>query len=215
MWVIDDPNLSPNAIINKILGSSITSLSTVICDLIVYMGLALHNCPDAEGLSPTEIANLVIAGPWYAVDDGRQFMSPCSLYNGASKGNRFREYLTRDFEMMENLLNIYLLHRSDYGDEVFKMRSCILKTSSPKKALGSPRTILTNPSEGVFVTQMKNFLNEFRLLSERTKHPENHAVIERIVAYLDSMSTNERDYTVNATAPSYHSEETGNSSSAT
>lgn len=103
-WLKEDPNLSQNGIMNKILGSSITSLSTVISDMLVWMCLQFDEIKDLDAR-----LSVVRSGMWDSVDDIVDFVVPERLYGGANRMQRGKRLLTRDFEKLEMLLDLYQL----------------------------------------------------------------------------------------------------------
>jgi len=127
-WVKEDPNVSPASILNKILGSSITSISTVITQLMVYLFQVLKSDGTNEGLSDEEINAKLSSGPWTSIESTLLFISPIDLYESFQNSERVRQGVKKDFLLMLNFLEIYRLHRSDYGDEVFR-----IKTSAPAR----------------------------------------------------------------------------------
>jgi hypothetical protein len=117
-YVLNDENFSPDAILNKILGSSVSSLSTVIVDVMVFMSISLK---DSTSLTVPEIDSKIRIGPWTAVEDSMLFISPTDLYHSIPNSSRSRQNLGSDFDRMGELIELYKVCVSHFGYHIFTM----------------------------------------------------------------------------------------------
>jgi hypothetical protein len=118
-WIKEDPNVSPGAILNKVLGSSITSLSTVVTDLMVYLFLVLRTSDTNRNESDADVSKKLMSGPWASVESTQLFVSPIDLYDSLANTDRIRSGIQGDFTLMLDFLSTYRLHISDYNNGVF------------------------------------------------------------------------------------------------
>jgi hypothetical protein len=166
-FISEDPNLSVDRLIGKVLGASITSLSTVCFDLFSFMAENLARSGYIKG-NPDEIKKksieLVMKGPWRAIDDATVFMSPVDLYRRADEGQSLR--LSEDFATLTDFLQVYRFcvasnHLSD-SSPVFEFQTKLYPSLRRCKSNN-----YVNQGEKTMIDHIRRSVRELRILIER------------------------------------------------
>ncbi|CAH2618938.1 hypothetical protein 5 [Tree fern varicosa-like virus] len=104
-FLIHDNNLNPAALVDKVVGTSMTSLSIIINELVVWCSYMLHKSNAARTIE--EATEKVRYGSWQAVPDIMIYSSPWLLHKSMSKNQPPRAAFERDTKRLMVLLNAY------------------------------------------------------------------------------------------------------------
>jgi CRISPR/Cas system-associated exonuclease Cas4 (RecB family) len=140
-FVREDPNISITAITSKVIGSAVTSLSTVVCDLVSWMTQVYLVEMRSRNESPSieECMEINRVGPWAHVQDTMLFMSPIELYRSLNKSDVPSIRIQEDFKVMRQLLELYQIQVSNYEKVDLRVQSSAPQPSAPSKSISEDR----------------------------------------------------------------------------
>jgi hypothetical protein len=116
VWIAEDTNISPKSILNKLLGAAVTSLSTTVTDLFIFLSMILEK----SRVPIEELIMEVRTGPWSAIEDGMVFSVPTLLYEVVRESCSGPDAIEEDFNLMLEFLMFMKLHRDQFDDSVFQ-----------------------------------------------------------------------------------------------
>lgn len=176
-----DQNISPDAIINKIVGSSVSSLSTVIVDVVMYMTICLKH----EGVQDQFLEDYVRFRPWQIVKDTLLFISPTDMYSTVGDEKRSWSRINSDFDKMSSLIELYKVVVSHYGLHIYHSEETSavvnnqpVRSSSYQYPEPSAPHILDLPDRYVIADAINNF--------ERLGRSDQAMEISKMYGFIDA-----------------------------
>jgi hypothetical protein len=125
-WYIrEDPNISVDAIMGKIIGSCITSLSTVIADAIVWFSQIMVS----DGNSAKDSMLHVRTKPWTQMEDMMQFSSPIVAYHHLISKGVSSHRCEHDFDTVYKMLSLYRIYLQSHSQLKFSHPEPVTITS--------------------------------------------------------------------------------------
>jgi hypothetical protein len=166
-FITEDPNISISAILSKITGSSMTSLSTVVSDLVGWVSmvyLSRYQCTPEIALEATR------KNPWMTVPDAMLFISPHLLYCCAIESKSTPSRLVEDFKMMTRFMELYRIYMASHAGVDFN------PMGAPHIGMSRPENVRT-PRQATLYPDISGSLNETHSFSNPSMIHEIHMLL--------------------------------------
>jgi hypothetical protein len=100
-WLESDENLSPKNILDKILGASVTSLSTVLSNIVSWLTFFQFEEDHIKSMLAARSGGMVI------VEDIMHFNDPFTLFTRVGDRPNAKHLLCKDFKRLHHLIDLY------------------------------------------------------------------------------------------------------------